>query len=70
MQDTFAVRLLRLQSQRGIDKRQLMEMTGLSEYAIRKFQTCESNPNMRSLVALAKALNVSLDYLCGLKDQP
>jgi transcriptional regulator with XRE-family HTH domain len=69
--DSFAIRLLRAQSAAGVSKYQLMEKTGLSEYALRSFQTdAHPNPTMRSLVELAKALDVSLDYLCGLKDKP
>jgi transcriptional regulator with XRE-family HTH domain len=66
--DSFAIRLLRAQSAKRVNKHQLMELTALSEYAIRSFQTNAANPTMHSLVALAKALGVSTDYLCGLKE--
>lgn len=69
--DTFAIRLLRAQSAAGITKHQLMERTGLSEYALRSFQTdVRPNPTMRSLVELAKALGVTTDYLCGMGEKP
>ena len=41
-----------------------------SERAYQHYEAGTREPNMINLVALADALNVSLDYLCGRSDDP
>jgi transcriptional regulator with XRE-family HTH domain len=65
--DSFAIRLLRAQSRAGISIRGLSRETGLERRAIDAYHEGRCEPTMKNLVKLAKALNVSADYLCGLE---
>ena len=67
--DDFAIRLLRAQSKKGISVRQLSIDTGLHRRTIDEYQEGKSEPKLESLAKLARALNVSTDYLCGLEDK-
>jgi transcriptional regulator with XRE-family HTH domain len=66
--DTFAVRLLRAQSRANLTQAQLAAAAGTCSSVIHHFQQGKFTPNFKTLIALAKALDVSTDYLCGLED--
>lgn len=69
--DTFAIRLLRAKSRECMTAAELARESGLHLSAVNDFAAGrKTNPTMKSLLGLAKALNVSVDYLCGLKDKP
>lgn len=67
-QDSFAIRLLRAQSLRKMSQAQLSVASGINHCTISNLQSGIRSPNMTTLVKLARALQVSADYLCGLKE--
>ena len=66
--DTFAVRLLRAQSRANLTQARLAGAIGTPRSVVCNFQRGQTHPNLKTLIALAKALDVSTDYLCGLED--
>ena len=63
----------RLKAARKAQKRSQKEMAELLQVTVRGYQYYEDGthePNYDRLVTLAKYLNVSIDYLMGLKDKP
>ena len=66
---SFAIRLLRAQSWAGVTQSQLADTMDVKASVVCHYQQGKSLPSYENLVKLAKALNVSTDYLCGLKEQ-
>lgn len=64
-QAIFVERLREARARAGLTKRALAERIGLSEHAVGKMEKGLNLPSIPSLVALAEALDVSLDTLCG-----
>ncbi len=63
----------RLKTARKAKKCSLKEMAELLNITVRSYQYYEEGkrePKYDSLAVLAKYLNVSADYLLGLKDEP
>jgi transcriptional regulator with XRE-family HTH domain len=63
-------RLRRARELAGISQRDLASRVGLSEQQIYRYERERSDPLVSNVVAIAKELNVSIDYLCGLSDDP
>lgn len=61
--DTFPKRLQWMRERRGISRRRLSELCGLSKNSIARYERGEGEPNMESLIALADFFDVSIDYL-------
>lgn len=61
----FEERLLEIRKNRGMSQETLAEKIGVSRQAVSKWETGEAQPDYGKLIALADALEVSLDYLCG-----
>ena len=61
----FEERLLETRKNRGMSQETLAEKIGVSRQAVSKWETGEAQPDYARLIALADALEVSLDYLCG-----
>ena len=61
----FSHRLTEARKARRRTKRALAEAIGLSETAIGQFESGKNLPAIATVVALADALDVSLDWLCG-----
>lgn len=59
----FAPRLQWMRERRGLSRRRLSELCGLSKNAIARYERGEAEPNMSSLMALADFFDVSVDYL-------
>lgn len=59
----FAPRLQWMRERRGLSRRRLSELCGLSKNAIAMYERGEREPNAQSLVALADYFGVSVDYL-------
>lgn len=64
----FSLRLLTAQSRAGLRVCQLAELTGLKAQSIANIQAGVTAPHGTTLIKLAKALDCSTDYLCGLKE--
>jgi transcriptional regulator with XRE-family HTH domain len=64
-------RLKSARKTRDLRQKQLEEISGIPQNTISRIELGK-NPEIstRTLVALARALGVSADYLLGLKDEP
>lgn len=62
---SFEERLLEIRKSRSMSQEVLAEKIGVSRQAVSKWETGEAQPDYAKLIALADALDVSLDYLCG-----
>ncbi len=61
----FAERLKEARSQRGLSQAELADKAGLVQSAIGHFEGARRRPSFANVRALARALNVSSDYLLG-----
>jgi transcriptional regulator with XRE-family HTH domain len=66
-QETFGDRLARLRKLRGFTQRSLASKSGVSNRMIAYYETHEFAPPGEALAALARALDVPMDELLGLK---
>jgi ribosome-binding protein aMBF1 (putative translation factor) len=69
MNDTFAVRLMRAQAAAGLCTYALAKKAGINKAVLYQLEHGNFNPSFKTLVSLARALNVSLDWLCCLTDE-
>jgi transcriptional regulator with XRE-family HTH domain len=61
-------RLLERRNQLNVSQFELAELSDLSQSQISRYELGTNEPTADALIALAKALNVSTDYLLGLTD--
>lgn len=61
----FAVRLRAAREQRGLNQTELAKRAGLQPAAIGHFEADRRKPSFANIRALAKALEVSSDFLLG-----
>lgn len=61
--ETFSKRLQRLREQRGVSRRVLSELCGLSMNVISNYERGKRRPNPDAICALADYFGVSTDYL-------
>ena len=66
---TFPEALLRARRARGLSQEELAERLGVSRQAVSKWETGEASPDLSKLTALSGALSLSLDVLCGLREE-
>ncbi len=66
----FGERMVHAMTIRGVSCKELSEQLFISPSAITGYRVGRRSPNVADLVAIATALNVSLDYLLGLKATP
>lgn len=66
----FRENLKRLRERRGISRRVLSELCGLSSDAIRRYERGEAEPTLSSISAIADFFEVSIDYLTENKRHP
>lgn len=62
---TFHEILLQERKSRGLSQEDLAEMVSVSRQAVSKWETGDAMPDLNKLLALADALDISLDALCG-----
>jgi ribosome-binding protein aMBF1 (putative translation factor) len=67
--ESFAIRLMRAQATAGLNQNQLAKACETPHEVISRYQQGKTKPNYDMLIRLARALDVSTDYLCGLKEQ-
>ncbi len=68
MENKFALRLKELRQERGIGQIELAKKLEVSKGIISLWENGLREPNMYSLIKLAKFFNVTIDYLVGLED--
>ena len=61
----FSHQLLQARKRRGLSQLELAEQIGVSRQAVSKWETGEAAPDLGKLLALAEALGISMDQLCG-----
>jgi len=66
---TFSEVLLQKRKSHGLSQEELAEQLGISRQAVSKWETGEASPDLNKLLALSKALDISLDILCGVQDE-
>lgn len=62
---TFSEILLQERKRRGLSQEELAGMVNVSRQAVSKWETGDAMPDLPKLLALADALDISLDALCG-----
>ena len=62
----LAIRMRRARKKRKVSQAQLARQIGISPAQVSMIETGQSGPSIRTMVAIASTLNVSLDYLNGL----
>lgn len=62
---TFSETLLQERKRRGLSQEDLAGMVNVSRQAVSKWETGDAMPDLPKLLALADALDLSLDALCG-----
>ena len=66
----FSNVLRELLNSRGINQKWLAVEAGTTEATVSRYISGQTQPEITIVVRIAKALNVSVDYLCGLTDMP
>ena len=62
--------LMRERKVRGLSQEELAAVVGVSRQAVSKWENGDAMPDLAKLLALAEALNISLDTLCGRETVP
>lgn len=65
---TFGNRLGEIMQEKGVSRMELKESTGLSLQSISNYLKDKRKPDCEMIAEIAKALNVSADYLLGLSE--
>lgn len=65
---SFPERIKELRAEKGLSTRELAKQVGCSHIAISRWERGTKKPNIDNLIALARFLKVSTDYLLGLED--
>ena len=68
MENKFSLRLKELRQEKGIGQIELAKKLEVSKGIISLWENGLREPNMYSLIKLAKFFNVTIDYLVGLED--
>lgn len=66
---TVTERLKELRTQRRIYQREIAEYVGITVRAYQFYESGRSEPNIKTLIALADYFDVSIDYLVGRSDR-
>lgn len=67
----FAVRIKEARQKNDISQAELSRRTGIAPATLSSYEIAENpkNPPIDKVIAIAKALNVSIDWLCGLENE-
>ena len=66
----YGNRLRDIRDARGLTQKDLANRVGMSDQQIYRYETDKSDPTGEALAKISKALDVSVDYLLGLVDEP
>ena len=61
----FSERLILARMLRGLTQRELADRVCISERTISRYESGESTPQFKTAAAIASALDISIDCLCG-----
>lgn len=64
------LRLKEARQRKGLLQNELAELIHVSRQAYSLYERGRRRPNWETMIAMAKALDVSTDYLLGLSDEP
>ena len=67
---TFSESLIQTRKRRGMSQEELAARVGVSRQAVSKWELGDAAPDLSRLLALADALDISLDVLCGREAAP
>ena len=67
---TFSKNMIRLRKERKMTQTELADLTGLSKRMIAYYETEAVKPPIDKVDIIAKALNVSINDLLGIKEEP
>ena len=65
---TFSVHLQQARQMRGFSRQEMADVLGITVRSYQYYEEGKREPDFEKLVALAKHLKVSSDYLLGLTD--
>lgn len=67
--NVFAQRLKETRIKAGLSQAELSRQTGIAPATLSSYEVTDSSkkPTMEKVILIAKALNVSLDWLCGIE---
>lgn len=68
--ETFPKQIKKLRESRRIYQREIAEFLGVTTRAYQFYESGRSEPNMKTLIAIADYFQVSIDYLVGRTDVP
>ena len=68
MQGEFSKRLRKMRMRRGISQQVLSDRCGLSKNMIQRYECGDVEPTIGAVKEIAACLDVSSDYLLGLKE--
>lgn len=66
---SFGERLKRARKRRGLTQAQVMEMTGITDKSLSRYENGASAPDPDIILALIRLYDVSADYIMGLSVQ-
>lgn len=66
----FGKRLSDLLYQRNLSQKELAAMSNTTEATISRYLSRDRTPQVEIVISIAKALNVTTDYLLGITDNP
>ena len=68
---SFSIRLKEERQGCGLTQKQMAEFLNINLYAYKTYEALATNhrePNLETLIKITKILDVSVDYLLGIKD--
>ena len=67
----FAIRMKEARQKADISQAELSRRTGIAPATLSSYESAENpkNPTIDKVILIAKALNVSIDWLCGLENE-
>lgn len=68
--ESFPTRIKNLRESRRIYQREIAEALGVTTRAYQFYESGRSEPNIKTLIAIADYYHVSIDYLVGRTDVP
>jgi len=66
----FAERLRQERERRGLTQRELAQMCGFDTSQMSRYESSSREPSAPALAKISEVLNLSVDYLMGLSDDP